>query len=159
MKFYKSLGLLAVTAGLLLSGCGDGVTSDKDIVKEAANADALVVNAKGVSFDHKRPNQLSYNTTLNLANSMSASAKIKDKDGNIVNSFVLTKVTWTVSGDGASLWKHNSMFDDTKNDYQNWSATYPKAGEDAVDVAFTATVSYGSASTTVTYNFSMQPKA
>ncbi len=159
MKFYKSLGLFAAAAGMLMSGCGgNGVTSDKVIVKEAANADALIVNTSGSSFDHNRTNKLSYGTSLFLANSMSASAKVKDESGNIVSSYVLTKVTWAVSGAGASSWSHNEMFDDTTNDYQSWKGKYPAAGEEAVLVTFTATVTYGKASAKVSYNFSMTPK-
>ena len=159
MKFYKSLGLLAATAGLMLTSCGDGTTSNADIVKTAANADALIVTSSGTSFNHNRLNQLSYGTALFLANSMGADAKVKGEDGNITTSYVITKVTWEVSGDGAASWAHKENFDDTTNDYQYWKGTYPAAGKSAVTVTFTGTVSYGGASTKVSYNFSMTPKA
>ncbi len=143
----------------MLTSCGDGTSSDTDIVNAAANADALIVTSSGTSFNHNRLNQLSYGTALFLANSMGADAKVKDKDGNITTSYVLTKVTWEVSGDGAKSWSHNDNFDDTENDYQYWRGTYPAAGSSAVSVTFTGTVSYGGASTKVSYNFSMSPKA
>ncbi len=158
MKFYKAFGLLAATAGLLLTGCGDGTTSDKEIVKEAADTDALIISGSGTSFSSKRVNELPYKRALYLANSMSASAKVKDSSGNVISDYVLTSVTWKISGDGASLWKHNSVFDDETNDYQYWTATYPESG-DKVAVTFTATITYGKASAQVDYKFLMTPKA
>lgn len=148
MKFHKTLGLLAITAGMLLTGCGEG---DMAIVEQAAKSDALIVSASGKTYNHNRENTLEYNTKLNLANSNAVSADNKE-------GYVLTKVTWAITGDGASLWKHNANFDDTTNDYQYWMATYPTDGT-AVKVTFTATVSYGSAETSVVYNFLMASKA
>lgn len=148
MKFYKTLGLLALSAGMLLTGCGE---ADQAIVDKAAGNDALIVTSSGTSFNHNRENPLAYKTALNLANSMAVSADNKD-------GYVLTKVSWAITGDGASLWKHNANFDDETNDYQYWTATYPTDGN-PVKVTFTATVSYGSAEATVVYNFSMASKS
>lgn len=161
MKFYKSLGLLAAAAGLLMTGCGasDGPTSDKAIVKAAASTDALIVSGSGTSYASGRTNELAYNKfALNLANTMGAEAKVVDPTtGSLKNDFVLTTVTWTLSGEGASKWKHNSAFDDKANDYQYWDAQAFE-GTEKVKVTFTATITYGKASTKVNYDFLMCPK-
>lgn len=162
MKFYKSLGLLAAAAGLLMTGCGssNGVSSDKDIVKAAAKTDALIVSSSGTSYSSGRVNELAANKlALNLANTMGTEARVKDEtSGQIVSGFVLTTVTWVVSGPGAGQWKHNAPFDDKVNDYQYWQGKAYESGE-KVKVTFTATITYGKASTTVDYNFLMCPKA
>lgn len=148
MKFHRTLGLLAITAGMLLTGCGEG---DMAIVEQAAKSNALIVPSSEITHNKNDEYTLEYNTKLNLANSYAVSANNKE-------GYVLTKVTWEITGDGASLWKHNANFDDTVNDRQYWMATYPTDGT-AVKVTFTATVSYGSAETSVVYNFLMASKA